>query len=259
MRAIEIARIIEEFAPPSIQESWDNSGLSIGDLDSEVDSVLLALDCTPEIIDEAISKGAQMIITHHPLIFQGIKQISNSTGLGKMITKIIRNNLVIYSAHTNADKVLSGVSGIMADRLGLVNIDFLNKDAGGEFGMGIIGDLETPADFSQILKMVKEHFNPEVVRCSKPINGKISKIALCGGSGSSLIEYARDAGAQLFITGDASYHFFFCEKDFMIMDIGHYESEYGLLELLKSVLTKKIPTFVVRIAEENTNPIHYYY
>lgn len=209
MKAVEIIRVIDEFAPPAIQESWDNSGLCIGDLDSEVDSVLLALDCTPEIIDEAISKGAQMIITHHPLIFKGIKQISNSTLLGKMINKIIKNNLIIYSAHTNADKVLSGVSGIMAARLGLVNIDFLRKDTDGESGMGIIGDLEVPADFLQILKKVKENFNPGVVRCSKPIDEKISRIALCGGSGSSLIENARDAGAQLFITGDVSYHFFF--------------------------------------------------
>jgi len=258
MKAFEIIRVIDEFAPPAIQESWDNSGLCIGDLDSEVDSVLLALDCTPEIIDEAISCGSQMIITHHPLIFKGIKQISNSTLLGKMINKIIKNNLIIYSAHTNADKVLSGVSGIMAARLGLGNIDFLRKDTNGESGMGIIGDLETPADFVQILKIVKKNFNPGVLKCSKPIDGKISRIALCGGSGSSLIENAREAGAQLFITGDLSYHYFFCEKGFMIMDIGHYESEYGLLELLKSVLTKKISTFAVRIAEKNTNPIHYY-
>ncbi|MFA5849316.1 MAG: Nif3-like dinuclear metal center hexameric protein [Bacteroidales bacterium] len=258
MRAFEIIRIIEEFAPPAIQESWDNSGLSIGDLDSEVNSVLLALDCTPEIIEEAVSTGCQMIITHHPLIFKGIKQISNDTLLGSMITRIIRNNIIIYSAHTNADKVLSGVSGIMAARLGLVNIKFLNQDSGGEYGMGVIGDLETPSNFFQILKKVKKNFNPGVIKCSKPIDDKISRIALCGGSGSSLIENAREAGAQLFITGDVSYHFFFSEKGFMIMDIGHYESEYGLLELLKSVLTKKISTFAVRIAEKNTNPIHYY-
>ncbi|OFY42674.1 MAG: Nif3-like dinuclear metal center hexameric protein [Bacteroidetes bacterium GWF2_40_14] len=258
MKAIEIVRIIEEFAPEAIQESWDNSGLAIGDLDTEIKSVLLALDCTPEIIDEAISTGSQMIITHHPLIFKGIRQISSSTLQGEMITSIIKNNLIIYSAHTNADKVMAGVSGIMAERLGLRNIAFLDRDPGGEYGMGVIGDLETPLDFSQVLKMVRENFNPEVIKCSKPIEEKISRIALCGGSGSSLMEFARDAGAQLFITGDVSYHFFFCEKGFMLMDIGHYESEYGLLELLKSVLTKKISTFAVRIAEKNTNPIHYY-
>ncbi|MEN6618667.1 MAG: Nif3-like dinuclear metal center hexameric protein [Rikenellaceae bacterium] len=259
MRATEIVSIIEEFAPSGIQESWDNSGLSVGDLDRNVDLVLLALDCTPDIIEEALSTGAQMIITHHPLIFKSIKQISNSTDIGRMINKIIKNNLIVYSAHTNIDKVISGVSGIMALKLGLVNLELLRQECNGEYGLGVIGDLETPVDFSQILRMVKERFDPQVIKCSKPTESLIKRIALCGGNGASLIDKAKESRAQLFITGDVSYHNFFCENDFMIMDIGHYESEIGLLDLLKSILTKKLPTFAVRIAEKNINPIHYYY
>lgn len=258
MTAKEIVSLIEEFAPSGIQESWDNSGLSVGDLGREVDSVILALDCTPEIIDEAIVSGAQMIITHHPLIFRAVKQISSDTDLGKMITKIIKNDLVVYSAHTNLDKVISGVSGIMAAKIGLVNVEILEQEPGSGYGLGVIGELETPAGFSHVLDLVKKAFNPSVIKCSKPLECKIKKVALCGGSGSSLIDKAMERGAQVFITGDVSYHGFFCEKGFMIMDIGHYESEVGLLDLLKSILTKKISTFAVRIAEKNINPIHYY-
>jgi dinuclear metal center YbgI/SA1388 family protein len=258
MRAAEIVNIIEEFAPNFLQESWDNSGLSIGNLDKEVNSVILALDCTPEVIDEALSTGAQMVITHHPLIFKGIKRISNTTTLERMIIKIIKNDIIIYSAHTNIDKVISGVSGIMAQKLGLENIKLLKAEGSGEYGLGVIGDLNNPLEFKQVLKLVRDRLDPHLVRCSKPLNNPIKKVAICGGSGGSLIDLARESGAQLFITGDITYHDFFCEDDFMIMDIGHYESEIGLLELLKTILTKKLSTFVVRIAEKNINPIHYF-
>lgn len=258
MRAADIISLIEEFAPDSIQEDWDNSGLSIGDPGREVGSVLLALDCTPEVIDEAISTGAEMIITHHPLIFKGVKRISNGTVLERMIAKIIKNDMVVYSAHTNIDKVLSGVSGIMAQKLGLKNVRILCEDADPEFGLGVTGDLETPLDFSGILKIVKEKFDLRTVRCSKPLDIPIKKVALCGGSGSSFAEVAMKSDAQLLITGDVTYHNFFCESNFMIMDIGHYESEIGVLELIKDILTKKITTFAVRIAANNVNPVHYY-
>jgi len=258
MKAAEIVAIIDDFAPNTIQESWDNSGLSIGDLDREVTKVILALDCTPEVIDEALSSNAQMVITHHPLIFKGIKRISESTTLERMITKIIKNDIIVYSVHTNIDKVISGVSGIMANKLDLVNIKLLKSEDSGAYGLGVTGDFETALEFQQVLKLVRERFNLQIVRCSKPLDNPIKRIAICGGSGTSLINTARESGAQLFITGDITYHNFFCENGFMIMDIGHYESEIGLLELLKTILTKKISTFAVRIAEKNINPIHYY-
>lgn len=258
MKATEVISIIEEFAPPAIQESWDNSGLIIGDINRDVNNVILSLDCTPEVVDEALSTGAQMIITHHPLIFNGVKRISDSTSLERMITKIIKTDLIIYSVHTNIDKVISGVSGIMAKKLGLVNLELLMTEGTGEYGMGVVGDFVEPTEFSQVLKMVRDEFSLKTVKCSKPLSNPVKRVALCGGSGSSLINRARESGAQLFITGDITYHNFFCEDNFMIMDIGHYESEIGLLDLIKSILTKKISTFAVRIAEKNINPIHYY-
>ena len=258
MRAYEVVSIIEKFAPTTIQESWDNSGFMIGDPEKEIDSIILALDCTPDVIDEAISTGKQLIITHHPLIFRGVKKITGTTVLERMISKIIKNDLIVYSAHTNIDKVISGVSGIMAQKLGLVNIELLMKETPGEYGMGVIGDLEAPKEFPEILKIVKQRFNLKAIKCSAPLKTPIKRVALCGGSGTSLIDRARESGAQLFITGDITYHHFFCEDNFMIMDIGHYESEIDILDLIKSILTKKLPTFAVHIAQKNNNPIHYY-
>ncbi len=258
MKAIDIISIIEEFAPRNVQEEWDNSGLMAGDTHREVKSILLGLDCTPELIQEASEIGGDMIITHHPLIFKGIKKIGTETVQERMISSIIKKDIVVYSVHTNIDKVPLGVSALMAERIGLRATKILMPQQDSETGLGIVGDLVEPVDFNSFMKMVKERFSLKVVKTSKPIENKISRVALCGGSGASLIPAARACGAQMFITGDVSYHNYFCEDEFMIMDIGHYESEIDVLELLMSVILKKIPNFTVHISEKNNNPIYYH-
>jgi len=258
MKAKEIISVIEEFAPRNIQEEWDNSGLMAGDTGREVKSVLLGLDCTPELILEASEIGADMIITHHPLIFKGIKRIGTDTVQERMISSIIKKDIVVYSVHTNIDKVPLGVSSLMADRIELRDTKILMPQQDSDTGLGIVGELTQPMEFDSFMKMVKERFSLKVVKTSKPINSKILKVALCGGSGASLIPAARASGAQIFITGDISYHNYFCEDEFMIMDIGHYESEIDVLELLMSVILKKIPNFAVHISERNNNPIYYH-
>ncbi|MHC1780384.1 MAG: Nif3-like dinuclear metal center hexameric protein [Bacteroidales bacterium] len=257
MKALEIIKAIEDFAPGQLQESWDNSGLIVGDADKEVRAVLLALDCTPEIISEAIETGAGMIITHHPLIFKGIKRIGTNTVQERMITSLIKNDIVLYSMHTNIDKVPEGVSSLMAKKLGLKNLSFLLPDSGGENGLGLAGDLEKEMEFSELIDHLKRAFPVKTVRFSKPVTGGIKRVAVCGGSGGSIIREAVQSGASVYITGDISYHNFFCEDGFMIIDIGHFESEIDVLELLMSVILKKIPNFAVRIARNNNNPIYY--
>ena len=258
MRVRDIINVIEEFAPSSIQEGWDNSGLCIGSPDDEVTSILLALDCTPELIDEAVECGADMIVTHHPLIFSGLKKISSDDLVGRAVIKAIKNGISIYAAHTNADKVLSGVSGAMARRLGLENVSIL-ADEGDGTGLGVVGILPQPLTSRQALELVKEKFGLKVVKSSKPVEGPVTKVAMCGGSGASLIKAAQKAGAQLYISGDISYHNFFTQNDFMIMDIGHYESEIDIVEILFSLIKKNFPTFAVRITQNiNSNPIYYF-
>ena len=254
----DIVKVIEEFAPLGIQESWDNSGLCIGSPDAPVSSVLLGLDCTPELVDEAVSCGADMIVTHHPLIFSGLKKISPDDQVGEAVIKAIRAGISIYAAHTNADKVLAGVSGAMASRLGLENVTILDEDGEGT-GLGVVGDLPEPLTAAEAAALVKERFGLKAMRSSRPVEGRISRVAMCGGSGGSLIQAARRSGAQLYISGDISYHNFFTPEGFMIMDIGHYESEIEIVDILFSLLRKNFPTFAVRITQNiYSNPIFYF-
>ena len=258
MKVRDIVAAIEEFAPLGIQEKWDNSGLCIGSPEDEVNSVLLGLDCTPELVDEAVACGADMIVTHHPLIFSGLKKISPDDLVGAAVIKAVKAGISIYAAHTSADKVIAGVSGAMAARLGLGNVTILDEDGDGT-GLGVVGDLSEAVTAAEAVKLVKERFSLKAMRASRPVEGKISRVAMCGGSGGSLIAAAQAAGAQLYISGDISYHNFFTKEGFMIMDIGHYESEIEIVDILFSLLRKKFPTFAVRITQNlYSNPIFYF-
>ena len=258
MKARDIINVIEEFAPLSIQEKWDNSGLCIGSPDADVTSVLIGLDCTPELVDEAVECGADMIVTHHPLIFSGLKKISPEDQVGAAVIKAISNGISIYAAHTSADKVIAGVSGAMAAKLGLENVRILDEDGEGT-GLGVVGDLPEPLTAAEAVSLVKDRFALKAMRTSRPVEGRISRVAMCGGSGGSLIGAAMASGAQLYISGDISYHNFFTKDGFMIMDIGHYESEIEIVDILFSLLRKNFPTFAVRITQNMcANPIYYY-
>ena len=232
MRVRDITAALEAFAPLSLQEKWDNSGLCIGSPDQEVHGVLLGFDCTPELIDEAVCVGADLVVTHHPLIFGGLKRIAPE----------------------------------MARRLGLERVSVLEPDGtllldGAEetVGLGMVGDWREPLSCEEAVARVKEAFGLVQVRCSRFIPGKISRVALCGGSGSSLIDAARAAGAQLYLCGDISYHHFFTPPGFVLMDIGHFEGEVEIVDILFSLLRKKFPTFAVRVSNtlKDSNPIQY--
>lgn len=259
MKVSDIAQVIEEFAPLSIQEDWDNSGLCIGSLDSEVHSVLLGFDCTPALVDEAIQCGADMIVTHHPLIFNGIKKINPADPVSMAIIKAVKAGINVYAAHTTADKVIAGVSGAMACKLALENVEILDKDDQTS-GLGAVGNLPKPISAEEAIDLVKKAFNLKMVRTSKPIDVRIRRIAMCGGSGSSLIEAAMSSGAQLYLCGDISYHHFFTPEGFMLMDVGHFESEVEIVSILFSLIKKKFPNFAVRISMNlnNSNPIFYF-
>ena len=258
MKVKDIIAVVEEFAPLSIQEGWDNSGLCVGSPEDEVTSALFALDCTEQLVNEAVACGADMIITHHPLIFSGLKKISPQDQVGAAVIKAIKNGIAIYAAHTNADKVIAGVSGAMAAKLGLTDVQILDEDGDGT-GLGVVGDLSQPLTADEAVALVKEKFGLKMLKASRPSDGLISRVAMCGGSGGSLIGAARRSGAQLYISGDISYHNFFTPEGFMIMDIGHYESEIEIVNILFSLIMKKFPTFAVRITQNiNSNPIYYF-
>lgn len=363
MKLSYITSTIEEFAPLSLQESYDNAGLLTGCKDMSISAALLCIDITEEIIDEAIQKKCNLIISHHPLVFKGIKKINGKNHIERCLIKAIKNDIAIYSAHTNIDSVTNGVSYKMGEKLGLTNTRILSPNNGnlkklicycpeeysqkvreaifkagagtigkydscsfnskgeGTFkanlktnpfvgekgivhsekeirietifpqhltgkvlyaikeahpyeevaydiftteindfstGFGLIGELKEDIDTLTFLKNVKDIFNCERIRYSPIIHSKVKTIALCGGSGSFLINDALRNKADLFITGDIKYHdYFTTEEKMMIADIGHYESEQFTKDIFYELLTKKIPTFAVRFSEVNTNPINY--
>ena len=259
MRVRDITSAIEDFAPLSIQESWDNSGLIVGSPDQEVHGVLVGFDCTPELVDEAVASGMDMIITHHPLIFGGLKRISPDDPTGETVIKAVSAGIAVYAAHTTADKVIGGVSGTMARRLGLKDVTVLDEEGDG-IGLGAVGNLPEPMGAESFIKFVKSRLGLSVARCSHPLDIPVERVAMCGGSGSSLISKAMESGAQAYLCGDISYHHFFTPKGFMVMDIGHFEGEVEICDVLFSLLRKKFPTFAVRTSEKlgASNPVFYY-
>ena len=261
----DVIDVIRGFAPERVQESWDNSGLCVGDENAAVTGVLVGFDCTPELVDEAAECGANLIVTHHPLIFGGLKRITPDDGVGLAVMKAIRAGISIYSAHTSADKVVGGVSWAMARRLSLEDVSILDPDRavssdGHEYGLGIVGNLPESVPVEEIVKTVKEAFRIPVVKSSRLWPGlMVSRVAACGGSGSSLIAKARSAGAQLYLCGDISYHHFFTPEGFVVMDVGHYESEVDIVDILFSLIRKNFHTFAVRVTRlDYTNPTYYF-
>ncbi len=267
MRVKNIIETIEEFAPKKIAESWDNVGLMVGSPTCEVSSVFLSLDVTEEVVDEAIAIGAEMIVSHHPLIFEPLKNIAiceESTDVQRAVTKAIKNDVAIYSAHTNADSAFGGVSQILAEKLGIrvtgtmvQNPNFESSDT--FVGLGAVGELGEPMETLELLQKVKERLNLKHIRYSKPHKSKVQRIALCGGSGASLIARAKELKADLYLTGDLKYHDYFApESGITIADIGHYESEIAILDKFEEVLKKaqQLKGVIIHRVKNSGNPIY---
>lgn len=258
MKVKEIISLFESIAPLSLQEEYDNSGIQIGDVEKEISACLLCMDVTEEVIDEAIERGCSMIISHHPLLFKPVKSITGASYVERCIIKAIRNEIAIYAGHTNFDKVHGGVSFLIGKKLGLTEMTPLAEEENGMDGLGVIGVLENPVLLNTFLQMVKKQLHLSTIRCSKQSDRMIQKIALCGGSGSSLAKYAMDQNADLYLTADLSYHDFYLNtRTFTVADFGHYESEYVIIDYFREIITNKLPNFAVLNSASSINPINY--
>lgn len=256
----EIISLIEDYAPLKFQASFDNSGLLCGNPERELTSILLCIDVTEEVIKEAIDKGHNLIISHHPLIFSGLKHITPATYVERCVIDAIKHDITIYAAHTNMDVVANGVSGRMADKLDLYHRQILQPegDPMDGNGFGIIGELQQPVESMAFLQQVKEIFRCDRLRYTTPHTPFMQRVAVCGGAGASFFKQALARQADIYISGDFKYHdFFLTENRIMIADIGHYESEQFTKEIFYEILTKKISKFAVQFSEINTNPIKY--
>ncbi len=360
----EITDVLESIAPLALQESYDNAGLIVGDEQSEVKGVLICLDSTEDVVEEAIKHNCNLVVAHHPIIFSGLKKLNGKDYVERTVIKAIKNDIAIYAAHTNLDNVHHGVNEKICERLGLQNCSILspkkgllkklvtfcpvghaekvrqalfdsgcgsigkydecsfNIEGSGTFrggegsnpfvgekgkihtekeirietifesfnesrvlrallaahpyeevafdvyplsnfnqniGSGMIGELASPMTELDFLKHLKSAMKAASVRHTKLTGGKVSKVAVCGGSGSFLLDNAIRSGAQVFITADFKYHQFFdADGKLVIADIGHYESEQFTKELLRDLLVKNFSTFAVRLSEVGTNPVNYF-
>jgi dinuclear metal center YbgI/SA1388 family protein len=363
MKLKELTSYLETEIPLSFQESYDNSGLQVGDPEMDINSALVTLDVTEDVLAEAAVKGCDVIISHHPVIFHGLKKLTGKTATERIVLKAVKQGTAIYSAHTNLDVIAGGVSRKMAEKLKLHNVRVLsplsekliklvtfvpeshiekvkealfNAGAGvignydhcgfvtegkgtfrgnettspytgekGKFhiqeevrfetilfshlknkvvsallsahpyeevaydlyslennniemGLGCVGELAKPLPEKEFLKFVSEVFGAKGIRFSGSHGKEIKRIALCGGSGASLIGIAISAGADAFITADVKYHNFSdAEKAILLVDAGHFETEKFASEILNDLIIKKFPKFAVRFSETNTNPINY--
>lgn len=363
MKLKDITSYLESIVPKQIQESYDNSGLILGDSNQDINGVLASIDVTEDIIDEAVELNLNLIVSHHPIVFSGLKKITGSNYIERVIRKAIKNDIAIYAMHTNLDNIFDGVNREICRRLNLKNCRILkalenglyklvtfipndslkkvqeavfNSGAGhignydscsynlegyGTFragdeanpyvgekgkiheepeirfetifpkylksdvisallqshpyeevaydiyplennfnnaGAGMVGELENEIEEIKFLNSLKYLFNTDIVRHTKLLNRKIKKIAVCGGSGSFLLNDAIRNKAHIFISSDFKYHQFFDAEDkIIIADIGHYESEQYTKDVIYNLLIKKIATFAVHISKINTNPINY--
>ena len=255
---------LEEWAPLQYQESYDNAGLIVGDPEANCTGILCSLDCTEAVVEEAIQKGCNLIVSHHPIIFKGIKQFSGDHYVNRTVLKAIQNNISLYAIHTNLDNVLHGVNSTLADRLHLENRKILAPvpglfDANGApVGAGLVGELPLETEPEAFIKWVKEKLNLSVIKYTKLNDKKLVTIALCGGSGHFLLDQIRAQNIDCFITSDLKYHDFFeADGKFLLLDIGHGESEHFVPALIVDYLKRKFLTFAVLESEVKTQPISY--
>ncbi len=262
MTISEVASIIEEFAPLSLQASYDNAGLIVGNASRDVESVLLAVDITPEVMQEAISLGVNMVITHHPLIFSPLKRLTSSNYIERCVETAIRNDIAIYAAHTNLDSAEGGMSWRLGEILGIeiesMKVLESTSSTDPNVGFGIVGTLPHPRNTREYITEVGKKLNCRAIRVGEITQTESQRIAICTGSGGSLIEEVRRCGADIYITADLRYNDFMNPSgEFTIVDVGHYESEYCAIDILFGILSKKMINFAVHKSQCTRNPISY--
>ncbi len=265
MKIKDITNYLEELAPLQDAEDFDNVGLLIGDDQIDVTNILVSLDTLEVTIDEAIKKKCNLIVSFHPIIFSGLKNLNGSNYVERVAIKAIQNNIAVYSMHTALDNSFNGVSAKMCEVLGLENRQFLIPNLKKEIGMGMLAEFPSAISENDFLNLLKDKFHAKGVRFSSKLGRKIKKVAVLGGSGAFAIENAIKLKADAYVSADFKYHDFFkAEKDILLVDIGHYESEQFTKNLLVDYLNKKISNFAdalrrgkIYLSENNTNPINY--
>ena len=248
----EIYAFLDSVASFNLQTDFDNSGFLIGEGNSEVTGVLLALDITDQVVEEACSTGSQLIVSHHPIIFHSMKNLSLTPETKKYYT-MIRNHISAICLHTNLDIAEGGVNDILLERLGLKSISALDQDQ-----CGRIGEYEEIFDFHSFLTYCKERLNAEGLRyfyAGKPVK----RIAVMGGAGASAIREAWRKECDTYLTSDIKYHDFLLAEELGInlIDADHYYTENPVIEILRQKLSTQFPELNISISKKHGQIIHF--
>ena len=255
----DIVTPIEEFAPLSLQESYDNAGLIVGRLDDELrGGVLLAVDVTEAVIEEAIEKGCGLIITHHPIIFHPLKRLNSASVVERCVEMAIRNNVALYACHTNLDSAPNGMSWRVGEMLGLSDMEVLQPTVDGA-GFGVVGVLREGVSEELFLQRVKEVFGVKALRHSALLGREVKRVAICTGAGASLMPEAKASGCDIYLTADLKYNDFYTpDSHFVVVDMGHFESEFCAIAILFDVLSKIFINFALYKSAQSQNPVYYF-
>ena len=256
----EIVAYLDQQFRPELQEDYDNAGFLLGSGGRRCNGVLVALDLTEAVVDEATALGFNLIVTHHPFIFTGLKRLTDSSREGRLVQRLIERGIAVYAAHTNLDNLSWGVNGALSQRLGLTDCRILRPLPQEETaGAGMVGTLPKAEKVDAFLLRVKQLLGLPTIRCSEH-NGErtVSRIALCGGAGSFLIGDALRAKADLYLTADLKYHDFQRTTPQMVLaDVGHYESEQFAREIIFTTISEKFSNFACRISECQHSIVRY--
>jgi dinuclear metal center YbgI/SA1388 family protein len=237
----ELVAALERLAPRELAAPWDNPGLQVGDMAAQVHRALLALDAGVAAVAEAARTGSQALISHHPLILEPLRSLRLDEPQGAALGLAVREGVAVISAHTSLDAAAWGVSQVLAERLGLEDIVPLEPSGGPGEGLGRIGRLAQPLGQAELAGLCRERLGAAFVRCVEGRGGRLSRVAVCGGSGGSLIGAALAAGAEAFVTGDVKYHQAReCEGRLAVIDCGHFSGERPVLERLAERLQAEL-------------------
>ncbi len=258
----DVLALLEEIAPARLAESWDNPGLQVGSHSQEIGKIFMALDPTLKALRSASERQAQLLLTHHPLVFTPLLHINTDSYPGNVVSEAVKRGISVVAVHTNLDVAAGGINDILAELLGLQNVGVLKQIAGTDgAGLGRVGDLPESGRLLSIIEVVRQLFGSERPRLVGREDVQVRRIAVVGGSGGGLASIAADKGADLLITGDVGHHHALEAESLGIamIDAGHFNTEKtafkGFAEHLRRVVDGLGLAVEIETDENETDPL----
>lgn len=251
--------VLEQIAPKRLAEDWDNPGLLVGAFNQDVHKVLVCLDVSDQVVEQALSCQADMIVAHHPLIFKGLKKIRTDLPLGARLQQLLKHDIAVAAAHTNLDIAVGGVNDVMAEAIGLgklASFVITSQQADGTVeSLGRMGSLPAPMAVEDFARQVREALPAEHVRLVNAGARPVRKVALCSGSGAEFIQKAAFMGADVYVTGDVKYHEAqqAVELGMHVIDAGHFATEFPVVEVLREKLAAELAEYGVEVVADKSS------